>query len=68
VTLPMDVKIAPLALNFDPQSPSALDLNTLVLPGQRAFVRVNLEPRPIAWQAWRRFQQLIQAQKDTKWL
>lgn len=68
VTLPTDSMVAPFATNLNPDDPSATDRLAAVLPGQRAFVRVTLEPKPIAWQAWRRFLQLIQSQKDTKWL
>jgi putative peptide zinc metalloprotease protein len=35
--------------------------------GQRAYIRVELPPRPIGWQVWRRFLQLIQSNSNTYW-
>jgi putative peptide zinc metalloprotease protein len=38
------------------------------VPGQRAYVRFHVEDRPLAWQVWRRVQQLIQGQDiNSKW-
>jgi putative peptide zinc metalloprotease protein len=37
-------------------------------PGQRAYVRLTLDKRPLAWQWMRRFWQLIQSHDNGKWL
>jgi len=38
------------------------------LPGQRAYVRLELEKRPLLWQWARRFWQLIDSQSGGKWM
>lgn len=44
-----------------------LPAGTDVLPGQRAMVRIELPPRSIGWQVWRRFLQTIQSHSNTPW-
>ena len=38
------------------------------LPGQRAYVRVTLDKKPLGEQWLRRFQQLVRSRSNSKWL
>jgi putative peptide zinc metalloprotease protein len=38
-----------------------------VVPGQRAYLRLTLGKKPLAWQAWRWVQQIIQSHSNSKW-
>lgn len=37
-------------------------------PGQRAYVRLEIEKRPLIWQWGRRFWQLIQTRSNSRWM
>lgn len=39
-----------------------------VVPGQRAYIRLPLESRPLIWQWSRRFWQLLQTRSDDTWI
>lgn len=68
IRLPEDARVSPLRHRADPSDPRGEERLPAVLPGQRAYVRIDVDSRPIAWQAWRRFQQLIQSQKNNRWI
>ena len=38
------------------------------MPGQRAYLRLQLDRKPLIWQWGRRFWQLIQTHSNSKWL
>lgn len=69
-------------IQVDPHDPKGLQMQTpqfearvkldnpdeQFYPGQRAYVRLTLARRPLAWQWTRRFMQLLQTNDTGKWL
>ena len=42
--------------------------NNYYVPGQRAYLRLQLDRKPLMWQWMRRFWQVIQTHSNSKWL
>lgn len=68
IRLPEDARVSPLRRRGEASDPRGEEQLSAVFPGQRAYVRIDVDSRPIAWQAWRRFLQLIQSQKNNRWI
>lgn len=68
VKLPESAAVSPPLDRSAAEDPARVASPAPVLPGQRAYVRIDVDAKPLAWQVWRRFLQLVQSQKNNRWI